>query len=419
MTAVYLRPTPRRRLRRQMLVEMGGHGEHSVTKVLRRAVTVVVVGHGLIHLLGVAEGLGLADVPQLDDSIGVGGGVLWLVAAVLILVSVPLIVLRGPRRWWAITLCAALVSQVAIVTSWGDARAGTLVNMVLVLVSAHGFLSEGPTSFHARWQRQATQALSDVEPAPAPLTDADLADLPRPLAAYIRRSGAVGHPRITSLYAGFRGRIRVNPDTAWMSFTGKQVNTFGPRPQRLFLMDATRAGLPVTVLHSYADATATMRAKVLSAVTVVDAAGPEMDRGESVTVFNDLVVLAPGAIVDAPVRWIAMDDRHVRGVFTNGDQTVSAELTFDDDSDLVDFVSEDRLRASADGKSFTRQTWSTPVTGHRDADGHRLITSGAACWRDPEGWFTYVELDFADIVFNLHGTEGSTTPRGRTREGLD
>ena len=34
-----------------------------------------------------------------------------------------------------------------------------------------------------------------------------------------------------------------------MPFTGKQVNTYGPRPQRVFIMDATRSGLPVTVLH--------------------------------------------------------------------------------------------------------------------------------------------------------------------------
>ena len=33
-----------------------------------------------------------------------------------------------------------------------------------------------------------------------------------------------------------------------MPFTATQVNTFGARPQRAFLMEATRAGLPVTVL---------------------------------------------------------------------------------------------------------------------------------------------------------------------------
>ncbi len=185
------------------------------------------------------------------------------------------------------------------------------------------------------------------------MTERDLAELPGPLAVYIRRSGAVQQPRTRNVLAEFHGRIRSGPGQAWMPFTGRQLNTFGPRPRRVFLMDATRSGLPVTVLHSYRDATATIRARVLSMFTVVNASGPEMDRGETVTVFNDLVVLAPGAIVDAPVRWTAVDARHVRGVFTNGDQSVSAELVFDPEGDLVDFVSQDRLRRLRTGSPST------------------------------------------------------------------
>lgn len=69
-----------------------------------------------------------------------------------------------------------------------------------------------------------------------------------------------------------------------MPFTGEQVNTFGPRLQRAFLMHATRSGIPVTVLHQFADTTATMEVTLASLVPMVDAAGPEMDRGETVTV---------------------------------------------------------------------------------------------------------------------------------------
>ena len=298
---------------RQFGGEWGLKGLIPMTNVLRWAVVAVLVGHGLIHLLGVAKGFGWATVPQLKEPIGARGGLLWLAAGLLVLTSAAFIAVGAPTWWWAIAGCAAMVSQVAIVTSWSDAKAGTLANVVLVLVAAYGFLSVGPTSFHAQWQERATHALTDVEPAPSVLTEADLDGLPAPLAAYVRRSGAVGQPRVASLYVDFHGRIRSGRDAAWMPFTGKQVNTFGPRPQRLFIMDATRSGLPVTVLHSYGDATATMRAKVLSLVTVVDAAGPEMDRGETVTVFNDLVVLAPGAIADAPVQWTAVDAHHVGG----------------------------------------------------------------------------------------------------------
>ncbi len=206
---------------------------------------------------------------------------------------------RSPTWWWVLALGAAAISQIAIVTSWSDARAGTIVNVVLVLAAGYAFAAEGPTSFHSQYRARATHALVQVDRSPPVVSEEDLAGLPTPLAAYIRRSGALGHPRIVSLRADFHGRIRSGPDAAWMPFTGQQVNTYGPRPQRIFLMDATRSGLPVTVLHVFIDATATMRVKLVSLFTVVHAAAPEIDRGETVTVFNDLVMMAPGAIVAA------------------------------------------------------------------------------------------------------------------------
>ena len=93
------------------------------------------------------------------------------------------------------------------------------------------------------------------------VTEADLARLPEPLAAYVRQSGAVGQPRVSSLRADIHGRIRSGPDAAWMPFTGEQVNTYGEHPRRAFIIDATRSGLPLTVLHLYDHTTATMRGR--------------------------------------------------------------------------------------------------------------------------------------------------------------
>lgn len=374
-----------------------------MSSLVRGALVTVLVGHGLLHLLGVIKGFGWAEVAQLRSPIGPGTSVLWLLGAALVLVSAGLIVARGPTWWWAVAIIAAAVSQIAITTSWSDAKYGTAANLVLVLAAGYGFASLGPTSFHAQFRNRADEALADASAVPGRLvTEQDLADLPDPLADYVRRSGAVGKPRVTCFSAHFHGRIRSGPDQAWMSFTGEQVNTYGRSPRRVFIMDATRWGLPVTVLHLYSGATATMRAKVLSLFTVLNVDGPEMDRGETVTVFNDLVVLAPGAIVGAPVRWTALDGHHVRGTYTNGDQAVSAELTFDADGDLVDFVSHDRLRASADGTAFEQQTWSTPLSGHREANGRRLVTSGEGRWHSPQpdGLFTYIEFHLDEVSFN-------------------
>ena len=68
-----------------------------------------------------------------------------------------------------------------------------------------------------------------------------------------------------------------------------------------------------------------------------------MDRAETVTLFNDLCVLAPAALVEADVTWTVLGPDRVHADFTRGLQTIGADLLFDEHDDLVNFVSDDRL----------------------------------------------------------------------------
>ncbi len=81
-------------------------------------------GHGVLHFLGAAEGLGLADVSALTEPVSRGAGVGWLVAGVGMLVTA--VMLAGSSSlWWAAGLSSVLLSQAMILTSWSDARFGT------------------------------------------------------------------------------------------------------------------------------------------------------------------------------------------------------------------------------------------------------------------------------------------------------
>lgn len=111
-------------------------------RVLWWVYAVVVFVHGLIHLMGVAEGFGLADVEQLTEPVSGAEGVLWLVAAVAVIAAAVMTVVRA-RGWWLVTAVAAAVSQVAILTSWADARAGTAVNVLMLGAAAYGFATRG------------------------------------------------------------------------------------------------------------------------------------------------------------------------------------------------------------------------------------------------------------------------------------
>jgi hypothetical protein len=212
----------------------------------------------------------------------------------------------------------------------------------------------------------------------------------------------VGEPRVRNFRAHIHGRIRGGVDAPWMRFTGEQVNTYGHHESRMLFMDATMKGLPVDVLDVYADDEATMDARLLSAVPVMHGAGPEMTRAETVTLFNDLCVMAPAALVDVPVTWVLLDEHRVQGTFEHAGLVVRAELVVDDAGRLVDFVSDDRLRSSPDGRSFLPQRWSTPLTGYRDFDGRQLSSLGAARWHapEPEGEFGYLEFVIDRLVAN-------------------
>lgn len=151
---------------------------------------------------------------------------------------------------------------------------------------------------------------------------------------------------------------------------------------------------------------------------MADAGGPELLRAEMVTLLNDLCVLAPAALVDAPIRWEPVDAGRVRAAFTLGANTVSAELVFDRDGDLVDFVSDDRLRASADGRTLTRQRWSTPLRASRSFGVARIPPGGQGRWHapQPEGEFAYIEFQVDELSYHLepvgsraHAPGGATT----------
>ncbi len=368
------------------------------------AVRWLVVGllgiHGAIHLLGAAKGFGLAEVERLKQPIGTVAGVGWLLAALLVITAAAMVAAGSPTWWWLVAVCGAVVSQIVIVTSWNDAKAGTVFNVLLLVTAAFGFASLGPVSLHAAHAERTDEVLSGA-PVPGPVVhEEDLEDLPALVATYVRRSGAVGKPRVTAFSADVSGRIRNREDDPWMSFTGRQLNVFGPRPQRLFFIRATRAGLPVTVFHDYRAGTARMRGRLAGLIPLFDATGPEMDRSETVTVLNDLVVFAPAAIVDAPIRWTPIDDTHVRATYAVGGQTVSAELVFDDRGDLVDFVSDDRLRASEDGSEFTPLRWSTPLSAYRESDGVRRVTGGRGMWHEADEAYAYVDFVVSGVVDN-------------------
>ncbi|HEV7203224.1 MAG TPA: DUF6544 family protein [Jatrophihabitans sp.] len=365
---------------------------------LRRAVIALAIGHGALHLIGVVKAIAPAAVPQLREPVGPPAAAAWSTAALLCVAGGVLLARRDPR-WWAAAAAGALLSQGLVVVRWSDTWAATAPNAVLLLAAGCGWARDGRLGLRARFARRVEQVAPPADGRA--VVDRDLAHLPLPVQRYLRRVGVVGAAHVHTMDARLRGQIRADAAKPWMPFTARQVNTFTAAPSRFFLLDATMAGVPVDVLHEYTGHAARMRGRLASVVPLFDARGRELTRSETVTLFNDMCVLAPATLVDAAVSWHTLDDRHVRATWSTGGEAITAELVFDADGDLVDFASDDRMRASADGRTFTRLPWSTPLSRFRGIRGLRLPTYGEARWRTPDGDLVYLEIEIVDVRYNV------------------
>lgn len=239
-------------------------------------------------------------------------------------------------------------------------------------------------------------------PISGKITATDIARLPRAIQKYLQVTGFSGGDKIRNLKLVWDGALRSDAKSPWMPATMLQQNYFG-NYTRDFYLTAFMKGLPVSVYHSYQDGAATMRVKIISLIPVVDLSGDTLTTAETVTLFNDMCLVAPGALIDPRITWKEIDPKKVEATFTNGKYKIKAMLEFNDLGELVNFTSEDRYYLTPEN-TLRREKWSTPVGEYRDFDGKRLASRGEAVWHLKEGSYAYGKFKLVKIEYNSPAT---------------
>lgn len=230
------------------------------------------------------------------------------------------------------------------------------------------------------------------------LTEAEIQHLPPVVQKYLYYTGSIGKEKVLNFRAEFSGGIRSNSSEEYMPLKSVQYN-FIDIPTRLFYIVARKKGIPAKGIHLYIDQKAIMLVKILGLFKVVDAKGKEMNQGETVTLFNDMCFMAPASLIDRNIEWKEIDNKTTNAKFTNGNITISATLFFNEDGEMVNFVSKDRYETS-DGKTYKNYPWLTPVTGYININGYRLPSGAKLIYKHPDEDFCYGEFNLVNIEYN-------------------
>ncbi len=352
--------------------------------------------HALVHLMGFAKAFNYAAVSQLTQPISKPTGLLWLLTTLLFLVSLTLFLL-SKESWWMIAAAAIVLSQILIFKSWTDAKFGTVVNLLLllpVIVSLTGAL---PSSFKNRYKAETEKRLKSVS-ATSLLSGEDIQHLPLPVQKYLHFAGAIGKPKVYNFRAVFSGQMKQDRNGKWMGIHSEQYNFFN-EPARIFYIKSKLFGIPFDGLHLFAERNAAMQIKIAHLLQFADAKGEKMNQSETVTLLNDMCLMAPATLIDKNIQWEMIDLLTVKARFTNGINTISATLLFDEQGALLNFISDDRY-LSADGKKYERYTWSTPVKEYKEVNGRKVCSRADAIWHTPEGEFNYANFTMEEIEYN-------------------
>lgn len=100
---------------------------------MRNLIIILLLIHGLIHLMGFIKSIKPEKITGLKSEISKQVGLFWLLSSILFLSTIYFL-LTGNPLWWAACGGATIISQIVIILSWQDAKFGTILNILLVIL---------------------------------------------------------------------------------------------------------------------------------------------------------------------------------------------------------------------------------------------------------------------------------------------
>ncbi|WP_218919466.1 DUF6544 family protein [Spirosoma aerolatum] len=369
--------------------------------MLRVLFIVVLITHGLIQLMGFVSQWQLAILPQLTGRslipvssdmakvLGIG----WLVACVGFVLAA---VSYGLRKdlWLVTALLSIVVSQALIVVYWPDAKAGTIANLIVLVVIGFAYAN-------LRFDQKADQAAQQLlakEPLDRTIITTDmLVNLPEPVKQWLMKADVLGKEKIRTVRLRQQGLMRTRQDGKWMAAEAEQYFTVD---QPGFVWKATIQMAPLLQLNGfdqYKNGHGGMTIQFMSLINIADEKGPEMDQGALVRFLSEIIWF-PTAVLSSYIRWEAVDDRSAKATMTYGGVTASGIFRFNSHGDIAGFEAQRYRQADS---HYILDTWTTTSDTYRAlCNGIRIPTQGAATWKFKTGDFTWYKLAITAIDYN-------------------
>lgn len=298
---------------------------------MRILFVVLLMVHGLIHLMGFLHAFGVADIEALTQPISEPLGILWLFSLVAFWFTAGVYLSR--KRWWVIPAFPALgSSQVLILLSWQDAKFGTVPNGVIFLVL---IVSIAGWQFHRQSQADLKEMNLSAPSDPQPITGDMLTSLPVPVHNWLYHVGMVNRDTINRVHFRQKGKMKLRPDQAkWSEAEAEQyVRTDTPS----FLWTVNMKFFPLIRVAGkdvFMNGKGSMVMKLGSLIRVAHVTNNEKVDQSALQRYLMELPLYPSMALSPYIQWESIDEHTAKATMSYNGTVGSATFYFTESGEM-------------------------------------------------------------------------------------
>lgn len=346
--------------------------------------------HGLIHLIGLIKSINPEAIPQLNRNISKTEGIIWLLTSLLLLLSFFLMILRK-ELWPAVAITGVIISQFLISLNWEDAKFGTLANLLIMAVA---LTSLGNHRFERMVQKETASVLAEKKEGNRLY---ELTSLPPIVQKWLDTTGATDRGGIYNVQLEQTGNMRTNPKGKWMPFSAVQV--FNVR-EPAFVWKTKVAAFPGVYLagrDKLLHARGEMLIKLFSLYPIVNEKGNSKINTGSLLRYLGEICWFPTAALRPYLQWETISPTSAKAILTQQGFEVEGIFSFSPQGELLSF---EAARFYGAGEKAQKQKWLIEIEDHQNFDGITVPSKCKVTWKLPQGDFHWLSLEITSLRYN-------------------
>ena len=356
--------------------------------------TILLLVHGLIHLMGFSKAFGLARLEQLTLSLSKPAGIAWLAAAILFTIAA-ITFFFGKRMWPYLAGVAVMLSVILIIFSWKDARFGLIPNIIVAVAVV---ISLAVSSFN----KQTGKAFSDlfdkqVVKNGKTITNNELASLPYPVRNWLKKSGATGRERVSKVWLQQDAVMKLKPKQK-KGFTATAQQVFSVS-QPAFIWSVKMNMMPAVKVYGrdkFIDGKGKMLITLAGIFRIVNETGIRINEG-SLQRYLGEIVWFPSAAVSPYITWEEIDSLSARATMSYNGTKGSGTFRFNENGEFVQFST---MRFKGNEPDAKRYKWLVNAWQYEVKNGIKIPVKTDVTWELEDGSWTWMHIKISDILYD-------------------